>query len=499
MKPFNSPLLEALIKHRSTMQAGFHVPGHHYGEALRSWPASTNPLTDTAAKYFKPIMEIDVTELASTDDLHHPEASILEAQQLAAQSFGTEETFFLIGGSTSGNLALILTICDRDDVVIVQRNVHKSIINGLKLAGAQAVFVSPEYETSSGIATVPSIIYIQEAIARYPHAKAIILSTPNYYGVGTSMTSYVELAHQHGIPLLIDEAHGAHYGLHPSFPSSAIAAGADAVVQSAHKTLPTLTMGAMLHVQNDLIDREELKQALATIQSSSPSFPILASIDISRAMIDALGPDLFRQSLDSMKSLRQFLKENAANIVALDAADEDYTYDPLRIVLYDRTSQLSGFELQQKLQERGCWIEMADSRYAVLLFGIQTSAEDVAKLQAAIMEIDRSIVQQNAARELQHNVKLPIIMLNDTPMISEPVSFKKETYKHRETERVRLDEAEGRLAAEMVVPYPPGIPMLYQGERISSASIEQCRRLSEDGAKFQGAQDGTMQTISVYK
>lgn len=227
-----------------------------------------------------------------------------------------------MGGSTSGNIALLLALCEPDDMIIVQRNVHKSVLNGLRLAGARAVFLSPQIDVHSGLATIPSIEQVKEALILYPEAKAVFLSNPNYYGMGVKLGPYAQAVHDHHIPILVDEAHGAHYGFHPSFPRSALSEGVDAVVQSAHKTLPTLTMGALLHVQGDRIPIPSLRESLAMIQSSSPSFPILASIDISRAMIDTLGPALFEKSTASANAFRRWLREQSTTIRELNTVGD---------------------------------------------------------------------------------------------------------------------------------------------------------------------------------
>lgn len=503
MKPFYAPLFAALVNHSKTDPAGFHVPGHHYGDALKLELTHTDSGYDPD-HWFSAIMKLDVTELSSTDDLHHPEASILEAQRLAADTFGAEETFFLVGGSTSGNIALLLTICEPNDIIIVQRNVHKSIINGLKLAGAKAVFLSPQIEEKSGLAIVPTLEQVEKALRLYPDAKAVFLSNPNYYGMSADLTPFVELIHQHSKPLLVDEAHGAHYGFHQELPRSGLAAGADAVVQSAHKTLPALTMGAMLHVQGSRIQRELLRQSLAMIQSSSPSFPILASLDISRAMIDTFGAKLFKQSLASAASFRSWMQLHSTAIKVLEWYKiEDTTClhfnDPLRVIIYDKSGTMSGFELQRRLEQFGCYAEMADPRYAVLVFGIQTSLEDTLKLQYAIKIIGGYASEQADAAQNEQNTLLHSFLPESAEMaISEPVSFARERFKNKNSIRVGVDNAEQLISAEMVTPYPPGIAILYPGEKITAAIINQIQRLSASGAKFQGAVDPTMSTIAVY-
>ncbi|MDQ8737433.1 aminotransferase class I/II-fold pyridoxal phosphate-dependent enzyme [Paenibacillus sp. LHD-38] len=497
MKPFIAPLFHALVRHVTSHPTGFHVPGHHGGQALKQskWKDKAN---DDIIDYFYKIMQIDVTELSSTDDLHHPEASIQEAQQLAAHTFGAEETYFLVGGSTSGNIALLLTVCEPDDIIIVQRNVHKSILNGLKLAGAKAVFLTPQVEPMSGLATIPTVLQVEEALVSYPEAKAVLLSNPNYYGMGVKLRPYVEAVHRKNKPILIDEAHGAHFGMHPSFPNAALSEGVDAVVQSAHKTLPTLTMGALLHIQGNRISRETLRQSLAMIQSSSPSFPILASMDISRAMIDTLGEDMFQKSLDSAAAFRKWLSEQQSDIIEMKTRNDGETelyFDPLRIVLHDKSGQRSGFELQKQLEQQGCFAEMADPRYVVLVLGIQTSLMDIRKLHLAIEKMSSA-----ANRTLGEIVKpiTPSVSVNLCSSISEPVSFARGEFKKETSERILLHEAEHHISAEMVTPYPPGIAILYPGEKIKAAMIEHITQLAFAGTKFQGAADPKMQTIAVY-
>lgn len=440
-----------------------------------------------------------MTELSSTDDLHHPEASIKEAQQLAARTFGSDETYFLVGGSTSGNIALLLTICEPNDLVIVQRNVHKSVLNGLRLAGARAVFLSPELESRSGLATIPSVQDVKAALSKYPEAKAVFLSNPNYYGMKVNLAPYAEAIHHYHIPLLVDEAHGAHFGMHSDFPRSALSEGADAVVQSAHKTLPTLTMGALLHVQGGRIARSELSQSLAMIQSSSPSFPIIASIDISRAMIDSLGPAMFEQSLKTAEAFRTWLISQDTDICEMiteRGTMPELSKDPLRVVLFDKTGKHTGFELQQILESHGCYIEMADPRYIVLVLGIQTSLHDIQKLQNAIVQLNERSPKMQGNKERGNN---PSLVKPDENPISEPVSFARAGFKNKAIQRIPLEESVNHISAELVVPYPPGIAVLYPGEKITSAAIIRIKELSVMGAKFQGASDGQMKTIAIYR
>jgi arginine/lysine/ornithine decarboxylase len=228
------PLYEALIHYKNTNEISFHVPGHKSGVVLNQ----------QSQNIFKELLKIDATEISGLDDLHSPEGVIKEAEELLAALYQVKKSFFLVNGSTVGNLAMILSVCEKDDVILVQRNCHKSVLNAIKLAKARPVFLEPEYnsewKTSTGVAEK----IVEKAISLYPNAKAVVLTYPNYYGMVYDLKSIIDLAHLKNIPVLVDEAHGPHFIIGEPFPASAIQLGADMVVHSAHKTLPAMTMGS---------------------------------------------------------------------------------------------------------------------------------------------------------------------------------------------------------------------------------------------------------------
>ncbi|MGG1612554.1 aminotransferase class I/II-fold pyridoxal phosphate-dependent enzyme [Paenibacillus phoenicis] len=501
-----APLVEALLQYQAKKVASFHVPGHKNGQALRS---NANVMEELAR-----VMEIDVTEITGTDDLHHPEGVIREAQRLAAAQFGAEETFFLVGGSTAGNLALILSVCTTPgDVLLVQRNVHKSVIHGLMLAGAHAVFLAPQLDAGSGLATIPSEAAVREALRRYPGAKGLLLTHPSYYGMGAPLQPLAELCHAHGVPLLVDEAHGAHFGQHPALPESALAAGADGVVQSTHKMLTALTMGAMLHVQGGLLDRTLLRQRLAMLQSSSPSYPIMASLDLSRSLLGQQGPAFFEGGLAAAAHLRRGLaKQSRFGVVAPPGASGEaaaYTIqDPLKLVIFDASAALSGYELQERLEAEGCVPEMSDDRFVVLALGPGTTMEDADRLLQALDRIAQADSPGNAVRSglvsptgsaEELSTWNNSVHEGHLSEVSEPVPFSLKPLLPGESEAIPVEESLGRQAAEMIIPYPPGIPLLYPGETITEAVRQRLRMLRDSGAKCQGLADPRLQTIQVKK
>jgi Arginine/lysine/ornithine decarboxylases len=490
MPEIEAPLYTQLVRRFGRGPVSFHVPGHQYGRALPDEPFAL----------FRDIMGIDVTELEDTDDLHHPEGVIREAQQLAARCFGADETFFLVGGSTAGNLAMLLAALDPGDAVVVQRNVHKSVLNGIALARARAIFVAPRIEPVSGLPTVPAAADVETALSRYPDARAVFLSTPNYYGMQVNLAPYAEIAHRRNVPLLVDEAHGAHFGLHPECPPSAMASGADAAVQSTHKTLTALTMGAMLHVRRGRLSMNRLRRAMTTVQSTSPSYPILASLDISRAMIEAYGSAWLEGGMKAARRLRERLAARKGPFAIVEPAIGEAcgAVDPMRIVLRDATGTLSGIRLQRLLAEQGCWAEMADDRYVVLVFGPGAAEADADKLVSALDRIAAETAGDTPdADGVQASAAAAVFAAAPEARIGEPCAIPLMPPEPNRTETVPLGEAAGRTAAETVIPYPPGIPLLYAGERIGEAQIAAIRRLAEADARFQGAAGAGMQEIRV--
>jgi arginine/lysine/ornithine decarboxylase len=453
-------------------------------------------------------MQIDLTEITGLDDLHHPEGVIRDAQRLAAACFGAEETLFLVGGSTAGNLAAALTVCGQGDLIVVQRNAHKSVLNGLMLAGARAVFLEPRYDPATQVAAGIRPEQVELALMRYPEAKAVWITNPNYYGMGVDVERVARAAHAHGKPLIVDEAHGAHYGFHPQLPPSALACGADLVVQSTHKMLTALTMGAMLHVQGERIDRELLRQRLSMLQSSSPSYPIMASLDASRRLLHREGVDWLQRGLQAVeRAEREVRSRPCFRIVGREPTAAYETKDPFKLVLSDATGTLDGYRLRDELERRGLMVELADPRQVLLVFSLASDAQDAERLADALDDVaERFGLRRkwdeldgvagsrtgerkwDAAAAAGHPSDVaeamnPLAGSHAPPSsdgISEPVA-----------------DAAGWLAGEMVVPYPPGIPLLYPGERISADTVRRLTELAEAGARFQGAADPRLRTIRV--
>lgn len=487
-----APLYEQLVRHREQAPASFHVPGHKSGRGLD--PA--------ASGLFRDIMSIDLTEIPGLDDLHQPEEAILEAQRLAARCFGAEETMFLVGGSTVGNLAMILSVCGRGDVLLVQRDAHKSVIHALMLAGAKAVFLMPRIGPR-GVSCGLAIEDITEALEAYPEAKGLLMTNPSYYGIGVDMQPIADLLHRYDKVLLVDEAHGAHFGLHRELPASAMASGADAAVQSTHKMLTSMTMTAMLHVRGPRMPRGALKRLLAMLQSSSPSYPLLASLDVARRQMALQGEALLGQALSAARLLRKRI-DSLSRLRYLNEAEArspfppDCTYDPLKVLIYDRAGTVDGYKLKAELERAGCFPELADPAHVLLVLGPGSREADVERLAAALSVIDGRLLNDSApAYRDSGSDEAPLPLMPEMTAMSEPVAFDLGLAGQMPERWVSVDECEGYVAAQMIVPYPPGIPLLFPGETITRPVAKVLARLADSGCRFHGHDVAKERTVPV--
>ncbi|MFJ7370888.1 aminotransferase class I/II-fold pyridoxal phosphate-dependent enzyme [Lysinibacillus sp. NPDC098008] len=469
------PIVEGLEHFRQQQNISFHVPGHKHGE-LSQLPQA-----------FKDVMRYDVTELSGLDDLHYPEEMIFEAENLLAKTYGAMKSFFLVGGSTVGNLAMIYATCQAGDTIIVQRNAHKSIFHAIELVGAKPIFVSPQWDERTLTATYVSYRNLKEVIERYAEAKAVILTYPTYYGVASpDIQQQIAYCHEKGIPVLVDEAHGAHFNACTLFQPSALSLGADVVVQSAHKTLPAMTMASFMHVNSQFIDADRIHYYLRMLQSSSPSYLLLASLDDARhyvqTYLESDGAYIIEKRNQWIEALR--------SIGSLEVIEVD---DPLKLLL--RVDGYSGFQLQQALEKQHVYGELADAHQVLLMLPLLKQghnypfAEIRVRIKDAVtMLVDTAKTTNKAAWQTAYQftpITEPVYTFNEI------ASLTKEWLPYMRTI--------GRIAASMVIPYPPGIPLLVPGEKITVAKLSQLEELLAVGATFQGQQRLTEKMIQVIK
>jgi len=474
-----APLYEQLERHVMRQPHSFHVPGHKMGRSF-----------DTAARdRFQSVLELDLTEITGLDDLHQPQGVIAQAQELAAEAFGAEETRFLVGGSTVGNLALVMTVCRPGEKILVQRNCHKSVFHGIMLARATPIYLVPAVDPKTGIAAGVRREDVERALLAHPDAKAVFLTNPTYYGMGIDLKKMASVVHRHGVPLLVDEAHGAHYGFHPAFPLSAMQSGADAAVQSTHKMASALTMSSMLHVQGERIDRERLYRYLAMLQSSSPSYLLMASLDLARRHLVTEAAREWDQLLPLLDKLRE--RTGRLSWLSWPEVTEGSVYatlDPLKLFMHLRTTRLDGFFVQREMEKLGIFAELADVSHVLLVASAGTTARDLDALERLLESLDPE-ASPGGERVIEAGSVSSHYMREQALPMHEAVELPREA--------VPLEETLGRIVAEMVIPYPPGIPILVPGERMDEQSLSMLLKLRTGRTRFHGVQDEQLKTVQV--
>lgn len=479
MNQFQTPLYDALENFYKNDKVSYHVPGHKNGKVF----------LEKGNYLYKRLLSIDATELTGLDDLHAPVGPIREAELLLAELYGVKKSYFLVNGSTVGNLAMILASCSEGDTVLVQRNCHKSVLHGLMLANVKPVFLSPTFHKKWGIAGGLDFKIVAEALEMYPNSKAIILTYPNYYGLGHDLTNVIALAHKKRIPILVDEAHGAHFSLPSPFPKSSLEMGADVVVHSAHKTLPSMTMGSYLHVNSSLVNVNRVEFYLQMLQSSSPSYPIMGSLDLARAYLASYSQD----DQDSLiKKISQF-KILLSAIPEIDVLEppEEVWMDPLKISIRSNCG-LSGYDLQALLEEKGIYSELADPQNVLLVLPLVKKGESYPFDQTATL-ITSAVKSQYRTKEYEstgnweETEKIVTLSLSYTEM------------QQTKIQQLSFNEAIGKISGEMVIPYPPGIPLLMAGERITAKKITTLENLLALHSRFHGGTALAERKLIVYE
>ncbi|WP_077623873.1 aminotransferase class I/II-fold pyridoxal phosphate-dependent enzyme [Sediminibacillus massiliensis] len=462
----DAPLHQALQKFIQNEPISFHVPGHKNGQLF----------SELGKDKFQELLKFDLTELNGLDDLHAPSGVIKAAQQLAADWFGASETHFLVGGSTAGNLAMILAAGSVRKKMIVQRNCHKSILNGLELCNAEPVFVAPEFDTRANRYTAPSFGSIKNAVEESEEIGAIILTYPDYYGKTFDIKEIIDYAHEQNIPVLVDEAHGVHFSLKNEFPPSALDLGADVVVQSAHKMAPAMTMASYLHVRSQLIRAEDVFHYLQMIQSSSPSYPLMASLDLARhflANIDEKTIDKLKKSITQFREM--LLLGHNWKVV------ESTTYDdPLKITL-EVNNGMTGHQLAELFESNGIYPELSSYHQVLFVHGL-APFQKWKRLSIALEKIEERLNSTPKHDTMEIADMFPVKVQN--------LELSYLEMKQRDKVRLEWSQAESRIAAESVIPYPPGIPIIFKGEKITGKHVKMVEYLLNRGTNFQNKEIG---------
>ncbi len=481
-----APYLDALVAHAFRGTGRFHVPGHKGGPGAD--PALRFALGDRA-------LAIDIPQDIEGIDLGPSPTPYERAETLAAEAYGAQRTWFLSNGATQGNHALCLALASMGKRVVAQRNSHASLVDGLVLSGGMPAFVAPEYDAELGMAHGITPDSLAAALVKTPGARAVFMVSPTYYGMAADVEGCARVAHEAGVPMVVDQAWGPHFGFHPDLPPSALEQGADAVLTSTHKMVGSLTQSAMLHVGNrsgaSRIDVGSVARAVRLVRSTSQSSLLLGSLDAARRQLAVHGEALLHDTLAAIERVRERLRSvPGIELIGPELIGRPGVtgWDPLRIVLDVRATGRSGYEVAEALRNSyDVQAELATHATVVLLAGI---AESSAVLERMAGDVDETVKAIAVAGSSEALVRAAGALENEM-VVSPRDAFL------GEADVVGVDDAVGRVSCESIAGYPPGIPALLPGERITAETIAYLRELVTSGARLHGASDPAFATIHV--
>ena len=477
LSQINAPIYEALRKFRRMRVVPFDVPGHKRGRGNME-------LTEFLGE---DCMSVDVNSMKPLDNLCHPVSVIKDAETLAAEAFGAVNAFFMVGGTTSAVQSMIMYACKSGDKIIMPRNVHRSAINALILCDAVPVYVNPDVNKKLGIAPGMSVEQVEKAIEENPDAKAVMVNNPTYYGICSDLKRITEIAHAHGMLVLVDEAHGTHFYFGENFPVTAMQAGADIASVSMHKSGGSLTQSSFLLMGKN-INSDYMRQIINLTQTTSASYLLLSSLDISRKRLALSGREIFAETVEMAEYARSEINEIGgyyAYSKELINGDSIYDFDVSKLSVYTLPVGLAGIEVYDLLRdEYDIQIEFGDIGNILAYISVGDRKRDIERLISAMSEIKRRFGKSGAGMLTQEYI---------TPIVAE--TPRKAFYSDKIS--LPLEKSAGRVCSEFVMCYPPGIPILAPGELITDEIIEYIKYAKDKGCSMTGTEDINIEYLNV--
>ncbi|MDQ2865895.1 MAG: aminotransferase class I/II-fold pyridoxal phosphate-dependent enzyme [Candidatus Eremiobacteraeota bacterium] len=493
MDQTKTPYFQALLEYVDSGVQPFHTPGHMQGHGM-----------DSAFREFigDNICAIDLTPMPGIDDLLQPLESIKEAQELAAEAYGADHTFFLINGSTSGNQCMMMAAVNPGDKIAVPRNSHKSMLGGLVMSGAEPVYMQPAVDRELHMDNSVTPQTVTRTLQEHPDIKCVYLVSPTYYGVAADLAGIERIVHGAGKLMLVDEAWGPHFKFHPALPLSATEAGADMCINSTHKMLSAFSQCAMLHQIGERVRLDRLKAVLKMFLSTSPNLPMVASLDVARRQMAVDGAALLSKTIELSEEVRRRL--NAIHGVycfgeEIKGREGVFDIDPTKITVRVTGLGYTGYEASDLLRRRyNIQVELADLFNIVALFTIGTTRDAAERFVNAFEEMardDRPVDMYAPSGILEARLKRNSYELPAIP----PMRMLPRDAFLADTTIVPFRESAGKICAETISPYPPGIPVLSPGEEITSELIDYIRLELKAGVRIQGPNDDQLKTIRVVR
>jgi len=475
-----APIYEALEQFRKNKVVPFDVPGHKRG---RGNPELVNLLG-------KQCVELDVNSMKPLDNLCHPISVIKEAEELAAEAFGASHAFLMVGGTTSSVQTMVLTACKKGEKIILPRNVHRSVINALVVNGATPIYVNPDVDKKLGIALGMKISQVEKAIEENPDAVAILVNNPTYYGICSNLKKIVEIAHAHNMMVLVDEAHGTHFYFGENMPISAMAAGADMASVSMHKSGGSLTQSSFL-LAGPNVSAGFVRQVINLTQTTSASYLLLASLDISRRNLALRGKEAFAE----VEKIAAYARNEINKIDGYYAYGEElingdsiYDFDTTKLTVFTLDIGLAGIEVYDMLRdEYDIQMELGDIGNILAYISIGDRMRETERLVSALYDIRRRYKKDRTGL-FDHEYINPSVVM--TPQ---------EAFYAAKEEMIPIRETNGKICTEFVMCYPPGIPILAPGERITQEIIDYILYAKEKGCSMTGPEDEKIERLNVIK
>lgn len=478
----NRPLLDAVEQYRQAHVYPLHTPGHKGGRGAD--PAAMHLIGDVG-------LESDVSLMDELDDIHHPDSCIKAAEELAANVYGSDRCFLGVNGTTGVIHGMVLGALKPGDKLLVPRNCHRSVLGAMILSGVIPVYVKPAYDDSWRLLLQLSPEQVEQAFADHPDLKGVLLTTPNYFGLAADTKAIADVCHAHDAVLLVDEAHGPHLGFSTALPPSAMQCGADAAAQSTHKILGAMTQCSLLQVRYGRIQPQAMEQAMSLVTTTSPNYLLMGSLDGARAQVAEQGREMAEASVRAAQILRRELHE----IQGLPVLENELlgkggvaALDPGKVTIMTSALGLTGPEAADALRQDGIAVELVDEEHVLFLV---TYADDNPEFPAVAAKIRTGLESlRRPQRQLQ-----PVPPLAEIPELA--LTPRQAFF--REHKPVPFDKAAGYTAGESISFYPPGIPLIMPGERITRQLIEYCRAMQEKKLLVSGPRDRSLKIIEVIE
>ena len=474
------PLVEAMLKYKNEDVYPLHTPGHKGGRGMQR----------LLRQELGASVEMDVSLMSELDDIHEPTSYIKAAQELAAKTYGSDACFFAVNGTSQAIHAMLLTALNPGEKLLLPRNAHRSVAGGLVLGGIEVTYLQPEFDADFGLMTQVMPEAVEAALDADKSIHAVLLTSPNYYGIAADVRAIADICHERGVVLLVDEAHGPHLGFSELLPPSALECGADACAQSTHKILGAMTQCSLLHVQGARLDLQRAADVMSVLTTTSPNYLLMGSLDAARAQVQAYGRKMSEDAVTSAEKLRKLCRAHAGLRVLEESDCHGLRLDTTKVTVNFAAWGYTGVEVGDALRRARIAVELVDA-YNVLF--LVTYADNTTDYDEMLVRLDAVL------GELEQHKRKPkeLLAAGSVPVTKSAMSLREVFYKQKRA--VPLAQAVGKICGEQVSFYPPGIPVLLPGELVTQKIISYCQAQKALGLPVSGPADSTLATLRIIE